>query len=59
MVMELSFKNRTGVRKKVKVVVGFTSIEEVIREDPGLLTLIIEQAKVGSERLEKIKILDK
>ena len=59
MVMELSFQDRTGVRKKVKVVVGFTSIEEMIREDPGLLTLIIEQAKVGSEHLEKIKVLDR
>jgi hypothetical protein len=59
MVIELSFQDRTGVRKKVKVVVGFTSIEEMIREDPGLLTLIIDQAKVGSELLEKIKVLDR
>ena len=57
--MELSFQDRTGVRKKVKVAVGFTSMEEMIREDPELLTLMIEQAKVGSERLEKIKVLDR
>ena len=58
MVIELSFKNKK-MRRKVKVVIGYTSIEEVIREEPELLTLIIEQAKVESEYLEKIKILDR
>ena len=47
------------MRRKVKVVVGYTSIEEMIREEPELLTLIIEQAKTESEYLEKIKVLDR
>lgn len=58
MVIELSFKNKK-MRRKVKVVVGYTSIEEMIREEPELLTLIIEQAKAESEYLEKIKVLDR
>ena len=58
MVIELTFKNKK-MRRKVKVVVGYTSIEEMIREEPELLTLIIEQAKAESEYLEKIKVLDK
>lgn len=59
MVIELSFQNRRKMRRRVRVVVGFISIEEMIKEDPELLISIIEDAREGSEYLEKIKILDK
>lgn len=59
MVIELSFQNRRKMRRRVNVVVGFISIEEMIREDPELLTSIIEDAREGSEYLETIKVLNK
>ena len=59
MVIELSFQNKRKMRRRVTAVVGFISIEEMIREDPELLISIIEDAREGSEYLEKIKVLNK
>lgn len=58
MVIELSFQNRRKIRRRVRVEVGFISIEEIIRENSELLISIIEDAREGSEYLENIKVLD-
>lgn len=59
MVIELSFQSSRNMRRKVKIVVGFISIEEMIKENPELLISIIENAREESEYLEKIKVLDR
>lgn len=59
MVIELSFQNTRKMRRRVRAVVGFISIEEMIREEPELLISIIEDAREGSEYLETIKTLNR
>ena len=59
MVIELSFQNSKKMRRKVQIMVNYTSIEEMIRENHKLLILLIERERVGSEYLEKIEDLDK
>ena len=58
MVIELSFQNREKMRRRVQMLIDYTSIEEVIKENPNLLTSIIESEKEESEHLEKIEEID-
>lgn len=58
MVIELSFKNSRKMRRKVQILMEYTSIEEMLRESPKLLRVLIESERVGSEHLEKIEKLD-
>ena len=58
MVIELSFKNSKKIRRRVQILIEYTSIEEMIRESPKFLMSLIKQEKIGSEYLEEIKNLD-
>lgn len=58
MVIELSFQNNRKMRRRVQILIEYTSIEELLRENPKLLISLIEKEKTGSEYLEKIKALD-
>ena len=58
MVIELSFKNSKKMRRRVQILVEYISIEEMIKENPKLLTSLIERERIGSEYLEKIENLD-
>lgn len=58
MVIELSYKNSREMRRKVQILVEYTSIEEMLKESPKLLRVLIENEKIGSEYLEKIEKLD-
>ena len=58
MVIELSFKNRKKMRRRVKMLIEYMSIEEMLKKNPKLLISLIENEKIGSEYLEEIKNLD-
>lgn len=59
MVIELSFQNRKKMRRRVQILIEYTSIEEMFKKNPKLLISLIEKEKIGSEYLEKIENLDK
>lgn len=59
MVIELSFKNSKKMRRRVQILIEYTSIEEMLRESPKLLRVLIESEKAESEYLEKIEKLDR
>ena len=58
MVIELSFKNNKKIRRRVQILIEYTSIENMLKENPKLLISLIEQERIGTEYLEKIKNLD-
>lgn len=58
MVIELSFQNSKKMRRRVQILIEYTSIEELVRKNPRLLLSLIEDEKIGSECLEQIKALD-
>lgn len=58
MVIELSFKNKRKTKRRIQILIEYTSIEEMIRKNPKFLLSLIENEKVGSEHLEKIEDLN-
>ena len=58
MVIELSFKNNKKIRRRVQLLIEYTSIEEMLIKNPKLLISLIKQEKLGSEYLEEIKDLN-
>ena len=58
MVIELSFQNSSKKRRRVQILMEYTSIEEMMREKPRLLAALIEHEKMRTECLEQIKKLD-
>ena len=58
MVIELSFQNRNKKRRRVQILMEYTSIEEMLIVNPRLLPALIEHEKMKTECLEQIKKID-
>ena len=58
MVIELVFQNRVNKKRRVQILMEYTSIEEMMEKSPKLLRTLIEGEKIGSEHLVKIEKLD-
>ena len=58
MVIELSFQNIRKTRRRVQILMEYTSIEEMTKKNPKLLASLIEKEKEGSEHLVKIEKLN-